>query len=51
MKKEAKEVQVKQMMILIPEDLKKRFKEHCQENGYNISARLRALMKKDMEKK
>ena len=37
--------------IRIDSELKNRYQEYCDENGFSISKRIRLLLEKDLEKK
>ena len=39
----------KQLIIRLEDNLKNKFEEHCQKNGYSISKRLRILIEKDIQ--
>lgn len=39
------------LTITLPEDLLKRFREFCQNNGINLSSRIAILIKEDLKQK
>lgn len=39
----------KQLIVRLEDNLKNKFEEHCQKNGYSISKRLRILIEKDIQ--
>ena len=41
----------KQILIRIDEELRQEFTDHCKEHGLSVSARLRVLISRDIERK
>jgi len=40
----------KQMVVRVENNLKNKFEQHCQKNGYSISKRLRILIENDIQR-
>ncbi len=48
-KKRDNHEETEQMVVLVPIKLKKAFQKHCDDNGHNLSSRVRFLMKTDCD--